>query len=82
MEPFALTVSQVNFEEKELGAPEDDLSSFSNIVSYDSDFKEEDKEGRPVLPRMIQISPSESDPRTSLWKINLNLLSTNRLKIH
>lgn len=51
MEPFELTLSQVNFEEKDL-SPSQTLHSFSNLVYYDSDFKEdEDSNATPIAPR-------------------------------
>ena len=52
MEPFDLSVSQVNFEEQEFPAY-DDISSFSNLVCYDSDFKGNDSEGIPVRARRL-----------------------------
>ena len=56
MEPFELALSQVNFEGNDLnagpggGVP---LHSFSNLVSYDSDFKD-GAGGRPVSARRVQ----------------------------
>jgi len=53
MEPFDLSLNQVNFEEEAFG-DSDELHSFSNLVSYDSDFKEDRSEGFPVRSRRIK----------------------------
>ena len=53
MEPFELTLSQVNFEEKDI-ASDQKLYSFNNIVSYESDFKKDEHEGIPILPRRFK----------------------------
>ena len=53
MEPFELTLSQVNFEEHDL-APDQKLYSFSNIVSYDSEFKKEEHHGVPIVAKRFK----------------------------
>ncbi len=53
MEPFELTLNQVNFEETDI-APDQKFYSFSNIVSYESDFKKDEHEGIPILPRKFK----------------------------
>ena len=51
MEPFELSLRQVNFEEKDI-KEEDNLDSFGNIVCYDSDFKE-NNQSFPVLAKKL-----------------------------
>ena len=55
MESFDLSLNQVNFEEQSLTHDDDELHSFSNLVSYDSDFKEEGIGGQPIAAKRIQV---------------------------
>ena len=55
MEPFELSLKQVNFEEHDI-AKDDELHAFSNIVSYDSDFQDPNSEGVPV--RAGKVKPA------------------------
>lgn len=57
MEPFHLTLSQVNVNEQELGESSayENLYSFSNLVSFDSDFQqEEDTHAVPVIAKRLK----------------------------
>lgn len=57
MEPYSLTLSQVNVEEQELGESSayENLYSFSNLVSFDSDFQqEEDTHAIPVIAKKVR----------------------------
>ena len=51
MEPFELALSQVNFEEKDLSSTQP-LHSFSNLVSYDSDFQDGNS-GSPIIAKRV-----------------------------
>ena len=51
MEPFELSLRQVNFEEKDI-KEEDNLDSFGNLVSYESDFKDK-SQSLPVLAKKL-----------------------------
>jgi hypothetical protein len=54
MESFRLSLNQVNFEHYQLGEETavEPLHSFSNLVSYDTDFVEE-KSGIPVKAKKV-----------------------------
>ena len=38
MEPFSVSLNQINFERQTLGEKYENLNSFSNLVSYDEEF--------------------------------------------
>jgi len=54
MEPFNLTLQQVNLEEKDI-TEEDTLHSFSNLVSFDSDFASDKPDVFPVLGKSVLL---------------------------
>ena len=52
MDPFQVSLNQVNFEEQELTAGDEELHAFSNIFSHDADFTDADGvDGIPVAAR-------------------------------
>lgn len=56
MEPFELSLNQVNFETYDLGESSTDqepLHSFSNLVSYDWDLKSSENDGAPVKAKKV-----------------------------
>jgi len=64
MEPFQLSLNQVNFETYDLGQSdtnEEPLHSFSNLVSYDWDLKSSENEGVPVTAKKIVHSRGLTD---------------------
>jgi len=58
MEPFQLSLNQVNFETYDLGGSgtEEPLHSFSNLVSYEWDLKSSENDGLPVKAKKIAQS--------------------------
>ena len=54
MEPFNLTLQQVNLEEKDI-TEEDTLHSFSNLVSFDSEFVDDKSDVFPVLGKSVVL---------------------------
>jgi len=60
MEPFQLSLNQVNFETYDLGensTDEEPLHSFSNLVSYDWDLESPENDGAPVKAKKVVQSP-------------------------
>jgi len=56
MEPFQLSLNQVNFESYDLGGSgtqTEPLHSFSNLVSYDWDLESSENDGIPVKAKKI-----------------------------
>jgi len=56
MEPFQLSLNQVNFETYDLGengSDEEPLHSFSNLVSYDWDLESSENDGAPVKAKKV-----------------------------
>lgn len=53
MDQFQLSLNQVNFDEEAFGES-DELHSFSNLVSYDSDFREDHSGGIPIRAKRIE----------------------------
>jgi len=56
MEPFELSLNQVNFETYDLGGSgteDEPLHSFSNLVCYDSDLKSSENDGVPVKAKKV-----------------------------
>lgn len=53
MDRFQLSLNQVNFDEEAFGESEE-LHSFSNLVSYDSDFREDNSGGNPIRAKRIE----------------------------
>jgi hypothetical protein len=56
MEPFQLSLNQVNFEHYQLGEEQDSeepLHSFSNLVCYDLDFKSDEGGGIPIKTKKV-----------------------------
>lgn len=60
MEPFNLTLQQVNLEEKDI-TEEDTLHSFSNLVSFDSEFVDDKSDVYPVLGKSVVLSQETND---------------------
>ncbi|KAK2141178.1 hypothetical protein LSH36_1142g00048 [Paralvinella palmiformis] len=60
MEPFNLTLQQVNLEEKDI-TEDDTLHSFSNLVSFDSDFASDKPDVFPVLGKSVLLSQQENE---------------------
>jgi len=64
MEPFQLSLNQVNFETYDLsenGAEVEPLHSFSNLVSYDWDLKSAEVDEAPVKAKKVVQSPGVAD---------------------
>jgi len=64
MEPFQLSLNQVNFETYDLGennTDEEPLHSFSNLVSYDWDLKSSENDGAPVKAKKVVLSEGCAD---------------------
>jgi len=64
MEPFELSLNQVNFETYDLGEDsinEEPLHSFSNLVSYDWDLESTENDGAPVKAKKVVRSPGLTD---------------------
>lgn len=60
MEPFELSLNQVNFQTYDLGENSPDaepLHSFSNLVSYDWDLESSENDGAPVKAKKVVLSP-------------------------
>ena len=56
MEPFQLSLNQVNFEHYQLGEEEDSeepLHSFSNLVCYDLDLNSDEGGGIPIKAKQV-----------------------------
>jgi len=56
MEPFQLSLNQVNFVTYDLGGSdteEEPLHSFSNLVSYDWDLESSENDGIPVKAKKV-----------------------------
>jgi len=57
MEPFELSLNQLNFETYDLGENSTDqepLHSFSNLVSYDWDLQSSENDGAPVRAKKVR----------------------------
>jgi len=70
MEPFRLSLNQVNFEAYDLGesgTEEEPLHSFSNLVSYDWDLKSSENDGVPVKAKKIVQSRGLTFCRSYYW---------------
>ena len=64
MEPFQVSLNQVNFEEQELGG--ETLDAFSNIFSHDApDFEDPNSNGVPVTARRYN-PPASHHPDSKL----------------
>lgn len=59
MDQFQLSLNQVNFDEEAFGES-DELHSFSNLVSYDSDFRQDHSGGIPIRAKRIEQYKGQS----------------------